>query len=79
MGGIYCSSKWGVRGFAECMKVEARDTNVDIYNIYPGSINTDFWKESGLSSNTFNMPSPDEVAKKIIRKIKSSKESDIIL
>jgi len=43
---VYCATKWGERGYTESLKVAYKDTSVKIYGVYPGGINTDFYKNS---------------------------------
>lgn len=38
----YCASKYAVRGFSEAVALEARDYDVKVSILYPGSINTGF-------------------------------------
>jgi NADP-dependent 3-hydroxy acid dehydrogenase YdfG len=44
-GGIYCASKWGVRGLTACMAEDLRGNNIRVAAICPGSVATEF---SGL-------------------------------
>lgn len=37
---IYCASKWGLRGFAESLKREAKEHNIHILDVYPTRIKT---------------------------------------
>ncbi len=43
---VYCAAKWGERGYTESLKAAYKNTSVKIYGIYPGGINTDFYKNS---------------------------------
>ena len=43
---VYCATKWGERGYTESLKSCYNGTKVQIYGIYPGGINTDFYKNS---------------------------------
>ena len=66
---IYCSAKWAQEGYAQCLRAETFGTNIKVINIYPGGINTEFWKDNrnyvkvGVE-DTF--ASPEEVAKIIV-------------
>ena len=66
---IYCSAKWAQEGYAQCLRAETFGTNIKVINVYPGGINTEFWKDNrnyvkvGVE-DTF--ASPEEVAKIII-------------
>jgi NADP-dependent 3-hydroxy acid dehydrogenase YdfG len=41
-GGIYCASKWGVRGLTACMAEDLRGNNIRVAAICPGSVATEF-------------------------------------
>jgi NAD(P)-dependent dehydrogenase (short-subunit alcohol dehydrogenase family) len=41
-GGIYCASKWGVRGLTACMAEDLRGHNIRVAAIFPGSVATEF-------------------------------------
>jgi NADP-dependent 3-hydroxy acid dehydrogenase YdfG len=41
-GGLYCASKWGVRGLTACMAEDLREHNIRVAAIFPGSVATEF-------------------------------------
>ena len=41
-GGLYCASKWGVRGLTACMAEDLRGHNIRVAAIFPGSVATEF-------------------------------------
>lgn len=43
---VYCATKWGERGYTESLKAAYKGTSVKIVGVYPGGINTDFYKNS---------------------------------
>jgi NAD(P)-dependent dehydrogenase (short-subunit alcohol dehydrogenase family) len=43
---VYHATKWGLEGFLESLQYELRPFNIQIKNIEPGSIRTDFYKRS---------------------------------
>ena len=43
---VYCAIKWAERGYTESLKACYSGTGVQIYGVYPGGINTDFYKNS---------------------------------
>lgn len=43
---VYCAAKWGEKGYTESLKVAYKGTTVKIIGVYPGGINTDFYKDS---------------------------------
>lgn len=82
---VYCATKWGERGYTESLKVAYKGTSVKVIGVYPGGINTNFYKNSRDyvsqdKQNTFM--SPSEVAKIICDNIFSELKlnvADIIL
>lgn len=69
---VYCATKWGERGYTESLKVEYKGTSVKVIGVYPGGINTDFYKNSRdyvseEKQSTFMKPC--DVAKTIIDNI----------
>ena len=44
---VYCATKWGERGYTESLKVKYnKDSKIHIYGVYPGGIDTNFYKDS---------------------------------
>ena len=43
---VYCATKWGEKGYTESLKVAYKGTDVKIIGVYPGGIDTDFYKNS---------------------------------
>ncbi len=41
-GAAYCASKFGLLGFSECLMLEAREHNIKVSIIMPGSVNSTF-------------------------------------
>ena len=69
---VYCATKWGERGYTESLKVAYKGTGVKVMGVYPGGINTEFYKNSRdhvseEKQSTFMKPS--DVAKTIIDNI----------
>lgn len=63
---VYCATKWGEKGYTESLKVAYKGTSVKVIGVYPGGINTNFYKNSRdyvtvEKQNTFM--NPNEVAK----------------
>ena len=69
---VYCAAKWGQRGYTESLKAAYKGTSVKVIGVYPGGMNTEFWKEnrdyvSEEKSNCFM--NPKDVAKVIINNV----------
>mgnify|MGYP004636376957 CR=1 FL=1 len=43
---VYCATKWGEKGYTESLKAAYKGTSVKIIGVYPGGINTNFYKNS---------------------------------
>ena len=43
---VYCATKWAERGYTESLKACYNDSKVQVYGVYPGGINTNFYKNS---------------------------------
>ena len=66
---VYCATKWGERGYTESLKACYKGTSVKVIGVYPGGINTEFYKNSRdyvseEKQSTFMKPC--DVAKTII-------------
>lgn len=69
---VYCATKWGEKGYTESLKVAYKGTSVKVIGVYPGGMNTDFYKNSRdyvpvEKSNSFMKA--EDVAKTIIENI----------
>lgn len=57
----YCASKFGLRGFLESVREEARP-HVKVMGVYPGAVDTAFWDKAGPGWNRRRMMPPEDVA-----------------
>lgn len=72
---VYCATKWGEKGYTESLKAAYKGTSVKVIGVYPGGMNTDFYKNSRdyiteEKQNTFM--NPKEVAKIVCDNIYSN-------
>ena len=82
---VYCATKWGEKGYTESLKAAYKGTSVKVIGVYPGGINTEFYKNSRdyvpvEKSNTFM--NPQDVASIILSNIDNEKNltvADIII
>lgn len=66
---VYCATKWGERGYTESLKVAYKGTSVKVIGVYPGGINTEFYKNSRdyvSEEKQATFMKPYDVAKTII-------------
>jgi|SRR5680860_361848 len=60
-GSAYCLTKYGVQGFCEALFKELRSDRIKVSCINPGSIATDFFKDSSIEPHD-NMIQPKDLA-----------------
>lgn len=61
----YSTTKFGIRGFSEALYKELRYDDIKVTCMNPGSIETDFFAESGIKKHD-HMLQPDELAETIV-------------
>lgn len=67
---VYCAIKWGVAGFTESLRLEARVNEIRVTTVYPGGMKTNFYRRLPKKDTTKFMD-PKYVAKEIVNIIKS--------
>jgi NAD(P)-dependent dehydrogenase (short-subunit alcohol dehydrogenase family) len=50
----YCSSKWALEGFSECLYMELQPFGVDVVLVEPGSYRTKIFEENARYARNFN-------------------------
>ncbi len=82
---VYCATKWGERGYTESLKVAYKGTSVKVIGVYPGGINTNFYKNSRdyvSEEKQSAFMNPCDVAKTIIENVTNESNltvADIII
>jgi len=66
----YCATKYGVNGFSEALFKELRGDNIKVTCINPGSVETDFFKNSGTEAHN-NILQPKDIANTLIHVLKT--------
>lgn len=61
----YSATKYGMQGFSEALFKELRGHGIKVTCVNPGSIDTDFFAESGIEAH-HNMLQPNEVAQLLV-------------
>lgn len=75
----YSSSKFAIRGLTESIRKELGDSNINIYQIFPGGMQTDIYKQK-YPEDFEDYMAVDFVAKKIVDNLKAeSPEIDLII
>ncbi len=67
----YCASKWAVKGFSESIWRELRDFRIKVTCVYPGSVKTDFFRNSPNIQPHDYMLMPDDVADMMVYALKT--------
>ena len=63
----YCASKWAVKGLSESLFREVRDFRIKVTCLYPGSVKTDFFRNSpGIQPHDY-MLMPEDIALSIVQ------------
>ena len=74
--GAYAATKAGISAWAECMKVDLRDTDVGIHVVYPGVIDTELFHLPGndpLPATGVEMLPVDAMVEPVLGAIESGK------
>jgi butyryl-CoA dehydrogenase len=89
----YCTAKFGVRGFTECLRMELYDTNIKTTVVHPGGINTNIAKTARVggeiteelhkrNTRIFNEKltptSATEAARQILEAVRTKKQKLVI-
>lgn len=64
-GAAYSATKYGISGFSESLFKELREYNIKVTCLNPGSIDTSFFKSSGIKSHG-NMLQPEDIASTLL-------------
>lgn len=67
----YCSTKFAVRGLSDALYKEVRDYGVKVTCVYPGSVKTDFFRNSPSIQPHDYMLMPDDLAEIILQAIQT--------
>ena len=67
---IYCASKWGLRGFTQSLRLAAATHKIRVTGIYPGGMQTNFWK-GGEQRDTSKFMNPIDIATQILNILRS--------
>lgn len=65
----YCATKWAVKGLSESLFREVRDFRIKVTCLYPGSVKTDFFRNSPNIKPHEYMLMPEDIALSIVQAI----------
>ncbi|MCG2419154.1 SDR family oxidoreductase [Aequorivita sp. F47161] len=69
-GAAYSATKYGISGFSEALFKELRGDNIKVTCLNPGSIDTGFFKSSGIQSHR-NMLQATDIAETLLHVLKT--------
>ena len=69
-GAAYSATKFGIVGFSEALSKELREYNIKVSCLNPGSIDTEFFKSSGIEPHR-NMLQPKDIAATLVHILKT--------
>ncbi|KAN0042842.1 hypothetical protein ACTA71_010472 [Dictyostelium dimigraforme] len=77
----YACSRWALRGFTECLRVDLRGTGVNVLEVIPGETKTEYFEINGINDDSFPLLSKfvpkvtvDQVANATIKAIEDRKQ-----
>lgn len=68
-GSGYSASKYGLKGFADSIRLELRKSNVKVTSVFPGSIDTTWWDKMNMNFPRDKMLILDDVVDAIYNSI----------
>jgi 3-oxoacyl-[acyl-carrier protein] reductase len=71
----YCASKFGVIGLTQSVADETADTDLRIYAVLPGAVNTKLNRDLDLGMASSELLAPEYVAKRIFRLAEGQRKS----
>lgn len=74
---VYCASKFGVKGFTESIIKELSETQVHVFGVYMGGMNTKFWGDTLQDKSKKGLMNPDDVADIIILNTQDRKNINV--
>lgn len=83
LAGVYCASKFAVRGYTEALRTELGDRGVYVTCVHPGVIATNIAVSAGLAEETVSTfsakgLSPERAARKILKGVERRKSRVLI-
>jgi len=63
---VYCATKYGLRGFTDSLRMEARDHGVRVVGVYPGGMKTESYRKNAGDEKYNKAMEPRDIAKMIL-------------
>ena len=71
----YCASKFGVIGLTQSVADEATGSDIRIYAVLPGAVDTKLSKDLGLEMKPSELLKPEDVARRILHLAEGKRRS----
>ena len=78
-GSLYCSAKFGLRGFSQSIRNDVSSSNIRVCIINPGMVRTEFFENLSFShgNDVANAINTDEIAKTVMN-VLAMEESTVV-
>ncbi|MBT0086755.1 MULTISPECIES: SDR family NAD(P)-dependent oxidoreductase [Vibrio] len=67
----YCAVKWAIKGLIESVRLELKGKPMKIIAVYPGGMDTEFWKTSGNTMDTSHFMQAEDAAEMLYNALSS--------
>ena len=73
----YCASKYGLRGFADALRLDLAPSGIRVSTVYPGATDTAIWDDVPGEWDRASMARPEDVAEVVVRAWRAPPEADV--
>ncbi|HHF3128582.1 TPA: SDR family NAD(P)-dependent oxidoreductase [Vibrio alginolyticus] len=67
----YCAVKWAIKGLIESVRLELKGKPMKIIAVYPGGMDTEFWKTSGNTMDASHFMQAEDAAEMLYNALSS--------
>ncbi len=80
LGGVrfesaYCTSKFGVHGFTEAVRMELLDTNIKVTSVHPGGVKTNIVRNARVAGDYVTLAEKDATVQKFAARARTHPEA----
>lgn len=73
----YCASKYGLRGFADALRLDLADKGIRVSSVYPGQTDTSIWDKIEGDWDRAKMNRPEDVAEVVWNAYNAPDSADV--
>ncbi len=73
----YCTSKYGLRGFGDVLRLELAEREIRVSTVFPGATNTTIFEDTPLELDPATMNEPEDVAAVVWEAYQAPPEADV--